>query len=206
MQVSRRLWASRGQSILVAAIASTTKDTTDAYTALHQKPVDDPMSIDKAIGGVMNNLDPSVETGMSPGLKNTINNIRTTVQGLPDANFGQVDSWQRQINAAARREAHPTDQIVAGKIDSALDGLIQQGGAGGLQKDAQTAYQRSAMAENFSRLASALRQARAWVRRPLTEAETYFHGTSPKYQPLVDSILKSQSQQDPELGRGNGPI
>ena len=176
-----------------AAIASTTKDTTDAYTALHQKPVDDPMSIDKAIGGVMNNLDPSVETGMSPGLKSTINNIRTTVQGLPDANFGQVDSWQRQINAAAQREAHPTDQIVAGKIDSALDGLIQQGGAGGLQKDAQTAYQRSTMAQT---LADWQRQAAAGAplgQAPLTEAENWYQG-KPQYQSLVDLYKKGQSQ------------
>ena len=132
-----------------AAIASTAKDTADAYAALHQKPAN-PTHIDQAIGGVMNNLDPSVETGMSPGLRSTINNIRNTVQGLPDANMGQVDSWQRQINAAARREAHPTDQIVAGKIDDALGGVIQQGGAGGLQDDAQAAFQKSTMAQNLA--------------------------------------------------------
>ena len=185
-----------------AAIASTTKNTADAYAALHQKPVDDPMSIDKAIGGVMGSLDPSVETGMSPGLKNTINNIRTTVQGLPDANFGQVDSWQRQINAAAQREAHPTDQIVAGKIDSALDGLIQQGGAGGLQKDAQTAFQKSTQAQN---LAEWQRQAAAGAplgQAPLTEAEKWYQG-KPQYQPLVDLYQKSQSQQDPSWALGH---
>ena len=202
MRVSQKTLGKPGTVDPAAAIASTTKDTTDAYTALHQKPVDDPMSIDKAIGGVMNNLDPSVETGMSPGLKSTINNIRTTVQGLPDANFGQVDTWQRQINAAAQREGHPTDQIVAGKIDSALGGLIQQGGAGGLQKDAQAAYQRSAMAEN---LADWHRKAAAGAplgQAPLTEAETYFQGT-PKYQPLVDLYQKSQSQQDPSWAMGH---
>ena len=175
-----------------AAIASTAKDTADAYAALHQKPAD-PMAIDKAIGGVMGSLDPSVETGMSPGLKNTINNIRTTVQGLPDANFGQVDSWQRQINAAAQREAHPTDQIVAGKIDSALDGLIQQGGAGRLQEDAQTAYQRSTMAQT---LADWQRQAAAGAplgQAPLTEAENWYQG-KPQYQSLVDLYKKGQSQ------------
>ena len=170
---------------------------------MHQLPLPITMSIDKAIGGVdAGVLILASMAGMSPGLKNTINNIRTTVQGLPEANMGMADSWQRQINAAAQREAHPTDQIVAGKIDSALDGLIQQGGAGGLQNDAQAAYQRSAMAEN---LADWHRKAAAGAplgQAPLTEAETYFQGT-PKYQPLVDLYQKSQSQQDPSWAMGH---
>ena len=123
-----------------AAIASTAKDSADAYAALHQKPAD-PQAITGAIKGVLTGLDPSVVTGMSPGLKSTILDIGQTVQNLPEANAGQLDSWQRQINAAAQRERYPTDKVVAGQLDSAFDGLIKQAGAGDLQNAAQAAYQ-----------------------------------------------------------------
>ena len=42
------------------------------------------------------------------------------------ANMGQVNSWVRQINAAAQRERYPTDQVVAGKLDGALTGVISR--------------------------------------------------------------------------------
>ena len=101
-----------------AAQASTAKDSADApMPKLHQVPAD-PQAITGALKGVLTNLDPSVMTGMSPGLKSTIVNIGQTVQNLPEANMGQ-DNWtvgQRQINAAAQRERYPTDQVVAGKL------------------------------------------------------------------------------------------
>jgi hypothetical protein len=184
-----------------AAIASTLKNKTDAYAALTKAPAD-PTQIDSVLGGVVNNLDPSVKTGMSPGLRSTINDIRDTVQGLDQANMGQVDSWQRQINAAARREAHPTDAIVAGQIDSGLNGLIQGGGAGDLQQAAQTAHQQYAMAQN---LAEWQRKAEAGAplgQAPLTEAENWYQG-KPQYQDLVGLYQKSQSQQDPSWALGH---
>ena len=86
-----------------AAIASTAKDSADAYAKLHQVPAD-PQAIAGALKGALTGLDPSVVTGMSPGLKSTILDIGQTVQNLPEANMGQINSWQRQINAAAQRQ------------------------------------------------------------------------------------------------------
>ena len=42
-------------------------------------------AITGAIKGVLTSLDPSVVTGMSPGLKSTILDIGQTVQNLPEA-------------------------------------------------------------------------------------------------------------------------
>jgi hypothetical protein len=188
-----------------AAIASTAKDTADAYAALTKIPVK-PAHVDNAIGSVMSKLDPSVETGMSPGLNSTINGIRDALDSMNTqrvtANANQVDSWQRQINAAARREAHPTDQIVAGKIDSALDGLMQQSGAGGLQKNAQAAFQKSTMAENLAEWQRKAAVGAPLGQAPLTEAETYYQG-KPQYRTLADLYQQSQSQQDPSWALGH---
>ena len=88
-----------------AAIASTAKDSADAYAKLHQVPAD-PQAITGALKGVLTGLDPSVVTGMSPGLKSTILDIGQTVQNLPEANMGQVNSvgngrstLRRSVNA-----------------------------------------------------------------------------------------------------------
>ena len=179
-----------------AAIASTAKDSADAYAKLHQVPAD-PQAITGALKGALTGLDPSVVTGMSPGLKGTIVNIGQTVQNLPEANMGQINSWQRQINAAAQRERYPTDQVVAAKISSALDGVIQQGGAGDLNAAAQAAAQKSVMAQN---LAEWQRKAEAGAplgQAPLTEAENWYDQrdrAQPGYNDLGEPYIR-QSQR-----------
>ena len=178
-----------------AAIASTAKDSADAYAKLHQVPAD-PQAITGALKGALTDLDPSVITGMSPGLKSTILDIGQTVQNLPEANMGQINSWQRQINAAAQRERHPTDQVVAAKISSALDGVIQQGGAGDLNVAAQAAAQKNIMAENLAEWQRKAANGAPLGQAPLTEAENFYQG-KPQYDTLVDLYKQSQSQQDP---------
>lgn len=178
-----------------AAIASTAKDSADAYAALHQKPAD-PQAITGAIKGVLTGLDPSVVTGMSPGLKSTILDIGQTVQNLPEANAGQLDSWQRQINAAAQRERYPTDKVVAGQLDSAFDGLIKQAGAGDLQNAAQAAYQRSVQAQNLAEWMAKTKAGGTLGQAPLTEAETWYQG-KPQYKDLVDIYQANQGMMDP---------
>ena len=107
----------------------------------------------------MNSFDPSVETGMSLGLKMQINDIRNALQGQSALcnHIGQVDSWQRQINQAASRGGGATDPLVAGQIDSALDGLIKGYGAGDLQENAQAAFKQHAMAQALARAQAPIR-------------------------------------------------
>ena len=198
----RLLRQARGGRPLRRRSPRTAKDSADAYAKLHQVPAD-PQAITGALKGVLTDLDPSVVTGMSPGLKSTILDIGNTVQNLPEANMGQLNSWSRQINAAAQRERYPTDQVVAGKITGAFDDLIQQGGAGDLNEAAQTAAQKSIMAQNLAEWHA--QEQRDWcsalARLPLlTEAENWYqkHGQpQPGYQDLVDLYKQSQSQQDP---------
>ena len=178
-----------------AAIASTAKDSADAYAKLHQVPAD-PQAITGALKGALTGLDPSVVTGMSPGLKSTILDIGQTVQNLPEANMGQINSWQRQINAAAQRERYPTDQVVAAKVSSALDSVIQQGGAGDLNTAAQAAAQKNIMAENLAEWQRKAANGAPLGQAPLTEAENFYQG-KPQYDTLVDLYKQSQSQQDP---------
>ena len=178
-----------------AAIASTAKDSADAYAKLHQVPTD-PQAITGAMKSVLTGLDPSVVTGMSPGLKSTILDIGNTVQNLPEANAGQLDSWQRQINAAAQRERYPTDKVVAGKLDSAFDGLIKQAGAGDLQDAAQTAYQRSVQAQNLAEWTAKTRAGGSLGQAPLNEAENWYQG-KPQYKDLVDLYQTNQGMMDP---------
>ena len=178
-----------------AAIASTAKDSADAYAKLHQVPAD-PQAITGALKGALTGLDPSVVTGMSPGLKSTILDIGQTVQNLPEANMGQINSWQRQINAAAQRERYPTDQVVAAKVSSALDSVIQQGGAGDLNAAAQAAAQKNIMAENLAEWQRKAANGAPLGQAPLTEAENFYQG-KPQYDTLVDLYKQSQSQQDP---------
>ena len=102
-----------------AAMASTKGAEDAAYTPLNEvrfRSIRDSCLRQCAIGGVMGNLDPSVETGMSPGLKSQINDIRSSLQNQGQVNANQVNSWQRQINDAAQRNRYPTDGIVAGQI------------------------------------------------------------------------------------------
>ena len=190
-----KLGATPGSVDPAAAIASTAKDSADAYAKLHQVPVD-PQAITGALKGALTDLDPSVITGMSPGLKSTILDIGQTVQNLPEANMGQINSWTRQINAAAQRERHPTDQVVAAKISSALDGVIQQGGAGDLNAAAQAAAQKNIMAENLAEWQRKAANGAPLGQAPLTEAENFYQG-KPQYDTLVDLYKQSQSQQDP---------
>lgn len=178
-----------------AAIASTAKDSADAYAKLHQVPAD-PQAITGALKGALTGLDPSVVTGMSPGLKSTILDIGQTVQNLPEANMGQINSWTRQINAAAQRERYPTDQVVAAKVSSALDSVIQQGGAGDLNAAAQAAAQKNIMAENLAEWQRKAANGAPLGQAPLTEAENFYQG-KPQYDTLVDLYKQSQSQQDP---------
>lgn len=173
-------------------VARTEGIKTAAYGALTKVPAN-PTSIDNVLGGVMNNLDPSVETGMSSGLRSTINNIRGTVQGLDEANMGQVDSWQRQINEAARREAHPTDAIVAGQINSGLDGLIKGGGAGDLQDAAQAAHQNYAVAQKLQDWQTRIKAGGSVGQAPLTEAENFFRDQPDKQAALTDLYQQSQN-------------
>ena len=168
-----------------AAIASTAKDSADAYAKLHQVPAD-PQAITGALKGALTGLDPSVVTGMSPGLKSTILDIGRTVQNLPEANMGQVNSWSRQINAAAQRERYPTDQVVAAKISSALDGVIQQGGAGDLNAAAQAAAQKSVMAQNLAEWQRKAASGAPLGQAPLTEAEnSTILWCKPQYQDIT---------------------
>ena len=188
-----------------AAIASTAKDSADAYAKLHQVPAD-PQAITGALKGALTGLDPSVVTGMSPGLKSTILDIGQTVQNLPEANMGQLNSWSRQINAAAQRERYPTDQVVAGKITGAFDDLIQQGGAGDLNEAAQTAAQKSVMAQNLAEWQRKAASGAPLGQAPLTEAENWYQKNGepqPGYQDLVDLYQQSQKQQDPSWALGH---
>ena len=188
-----------------AAIASTAKDSADAYAALHAVPAD-PQAITGALKGALTGLDPSVVTGMSPGLKSTILDIGNTVQNLPEANMGQVNSWVRQINAAAQRERYPTDKVVAGQLDSALTGVIQQGGAGDLNEAAQTAAQKSIMAQNLAEWQRKAASGAPLGQAPLTEAENWYQKNGepqPGYQDLVDLYQQSQKQQDPSWALGH---
>ena len=176
----------------IAAQAQTKAASDAAYAALHQKPAD-PQAITGALKGVLTNLDPSVMTGMSPGLKSTIVNIGQTVQNLPEANMGQLNSWSRQIDAAAQRERYPTDQVVAGKITSAFDDLMQQGGAGDLNEAAQAAAQKNIMAEKLGDW-----QAKAGVggtvgQAPFSEAQNWYDPGSDQYKTLVDLYQKPQN-------------
>ena len=178
-----------------AAIASTAKDSADAYAALHQKPAD-PQAITGAIKGVLTGLDPSVVTGMSPGLKSTILDIGQTVQNLPEANMGQLNSWSRQIDAAAQRERYPTDQVVAGKITSAFDDLMQKGGAGDLNAAAQSAAQKNIMAEKLAEWQEKVNAGAPLGQAPLTEAEWYKNQPD-KQKSLVDLYQANQGGVDP---------
>ena len=71
----------------VAAQAQTKAASDAAYAALHQKPAD-PQAIAGALKGVLTNLDPSVMTGMSPGLKSTIVDIRPDGAESTDSKLG----------------------------------------------------------------------------------------------------------------------
>ena len=175
-----------------AAIASTAKDSADAYAALHQKPAD-PQAITGAIKGVLTNLDPSVVTGMSPGLKSTILDIGQTVQNLPEANMGQLNSWARQINAAAQRERYPTDQVVAGKITSAFDDLMQKGGAGDLNVAAQSAAQKNIMAEKLGDWQAKTAAGGTVGQAPFSEASDWYKPESDQYKTLVDLYQQAQN-------------
>ena len=162
---------------------------------LHQKPAD-PQAITGAIKGVLTGLDPSVVTGMSPGLKSTILDIGQTVQNLPEANMGQLNSWSRQIDAAAQRERYPTDQVVAGKITSAFDDLMQKGGAGDLNAAAQSAAQKNIMAEKLAEWQEKVNAGAPLGQAPLTEAEWYKNQPD-KQKSLVDLYQANQGGVDP---------
>ena len=184
-----------------AAIASTKGIEGDAYTALRQAQIN-PSHVDSAISNVMSNLDPSVETGMSPGLKSQINDISSSLQNQKQVNGNQVNSWQRQINEAAQRNRYPTDSIVAGKISDGLDGVLQANGAGDLNAAAKQASQQRIMAEN---LAEWQRKAAAGAplgQAPLSEAENWYQG-QPQYDDLVNLYKQSASQQDPSWALGH---
>ena len=185
-----------------AAIASTAKDSADAYAKLHQVPAD-PQAITGALKGALTGLDPSVVTGMSPGLKSTILDIGQTVQNLPEANMGQINSWQRQINAAAQRERYPTDQVVAARVSSALDGVIQQGGAGDLNAAAQSAAQKSTMAQNLGEWNERAANKGSLGDAPFNEAKNWYDPGTPQYDALMKLYGQSQNQYDPSYGLGH---
>jgi hypothetical protein len=132
---------------------------------------------------------------MSPGLKSTILDIGQTVQNLPEANMGQVDSWARQINAAAQRERYPTDKVVAGQLDGALSDLIKQGGAGDLRTTAQDAYQKSVMAENLADWQSKVSAGGSIGQAPFGEAENWYKNQPDQYKTLIDLYQQSQNPQ-----------
>ena len=114
-----------------AAIASTAKDSADAYAKLHQVPAD-PQAITGAIKGALTGLDPSVVTGMSPGLKSTILDIGQTVQKLPEANAGANEQLATadQCGGAARTVSNRT-RWLRSSLECAQE-LIQAGGRGRL--------------------------------------------------------------------------
>ena len=184
-----------------AAIASTAKDSADAYAKLHAVPAD-PQAITGALKGALTGLDPSVVTGMSPGLKSTILDIGQTVQNLPEANMGQLNSWSRQIDAAAQRERYPTDQVVAGKITSAFDDLMQKGGAGDLNAAAQSAAQKNIMAEKLGDWQAKATAGGSVGQAPFSEAQNWYDPGSDQYKTLVDLYQQAQEPRQNVVGRG----
>jgi hypothetical protein len=168
-----------------AAIASTAKDTADAYAALHQKEVS-PFSVNTALIKGRYNLSPSEETGLSGGFKSQFNDINkandslTLSGGKPTA--GDVDSWQRQIQDAA---VSSTDKIAAGKIRDNLTDVLKQHDAYGLQQDAKAAYQKSKMAENLAEWQRKVSAGGSAGQAPFTEAENWYQNDPAKYETLV---------------------
>ena len=178
------------------AVAKTGEAKEAAYGALNKIPVD-PGRVQSAIGGVMDNLDPSVETGMSGGLKSQINDIYSTLKDQTTAHAGQVDSWQRQINEAANRESYPTDRIVAGQINDALDGVLQTHGAGGLQDTAQAAFKRYANAKDLQSMAQNLSDFGQSPGAGPAKAAGFYDPGSPEYKAWMKVNASSDPSYDP---------
>lgn len=192
-----KLAAGRAPEIDPAAEVARTQGLKEtAYGRLSSRPMD-PVQTDSAIGGVMSSLDPSVATGMSPGLKSTVNGIRQALQEQATLqqpiHAGMVDSWVRQIQAAAQRERYPTDKIVAGQLDEQLSGLINQAGAGDLRAAAQEAHSNYALAQNMADWQARIKAGGSVGMGPLNEAETYYQGDPVKYSTLADLYQQSQN-------------
>ena len=184
-----------------AAIASTAKDSADAYAALHQKPVD-PIAVAKPISAAMPKPNSSEDTGMSPAFRNQVGDIQTALENHyyqgTQPSLGDVNSWKRQINEAT---VTSVDGKIAGQMNAGLDGVMDTV-APGLNAAAQAAAQKNIMAEN---LAEWQRKAEAGAplgQAPLTEAENWFQG-KPGYNDLVNLYQKSQNQFDPSYALGH---
>ena len=111
--------------------------------------------------------------------------------------MGQLNSWSRQINAAAQRERYPTDQVVAGKMTSAFDGLMQKRWRGrSEQAAAQSAAQKNIMAEKLAEWQEKVNAGAPLGQAPLTEAEWYKNQPD-KQKSLVDLYQANQGGVDP---------
>ena len=177
------------------AIASTAKDSADAYAALHQKPVD-PIVVAKPISTAMPKPNSSEDTGMSPTFRNQVGDIQTALgnhyyQGTQPS-LGDVNSWKRQINEAT---VTSVDGKIAGRMNAGLDGVMETT-APGLNDAAQTAYQQSVGAQNLAEWQRKIANGVPLGQAPVTEAEKWYQG-KPQYQDLVDLYKANQGGVDP---------
>ena len=159
-----------------------------------------------AISKVMRNLDPSVETGLSSGMRSQVNDISDAIRNQGniaktlDAN--QVDSWQRQLKNAAVNEI---DGGVAKNLDSALGDVLTAHGAGQWSQNAKEAFKQSKMAENLAEWQRKTAAGAPVGQAPLTEAETYYRdpSESDKYKILSDLYKRSQGPSLPSWALGH---
>ena len=79
--------------------------------------------------------------------------------------------------------------------------MIQQGGAGDLNEAAQTAAQKSIMAQNLAEWQRKAETGAPLGQAPLTEAENWYQG-KPGYNDLVDLYQQSQKPARSKLGIG----
>jgi hypothetical protein len=88
-------------------------------------------------------------------------------------------------------------------MNSALDGVLQAHGAGGLQDAAQNAYKQSVMAENLAKWQSRTKVGASPGMAPLNEAEKWYPNSPEQYSTLEGLYKQSQGSSPATYALGH---
>ena len=214
--ILRATGASMGDT--AAGASAATGATSDAgYTALRGVQAQ-PAHVDNAFDQVMSGLSPSQKTGMSPGLKGAIQNIRDEIndQGVQGnlIDGDTINSWKRQINDAATNKI---DGGIAAQLTNplghtqpgTLTGVLGAAGGAQLDQTATAAAQRDIMANKLQEWTTNLNEnGISPGDEPLRQQQYYAQG-SPEYNAL-GNIYKAGAQHTGGLsylaGRAGGEL